>query len=139
MIDSLILLILLISSVYFVFETISSCHIKNLENFLPCKKRNYIEEYPYIDDQKMWYSEFTNKNFIKILSKKKFTIKKEDDNKNLTTHVEDWLNGIKKLQKPKSKISIISLNRIDNSNSQYEMIIHRNGRNHGKVLKLRIK
>jgi len=88
----------------------------------------------------MWFAEFPNSFFAKTLSKRKFIIvKKEETDINVTRYVEDWLNTLKELQKPKSKLSIVSLNKRGDSSLQYEMVIHRNGRNHGKVMTLRIK
>ena len=135
----LVSVIILLVALYLFVSIISSCHVKQREEFMG-KNQDYIEEYPYIDDQKMWYAELPSSNFKKTLSSKNFIIKKkEGDDKTLTLYVEDWLNGIKELQKPKSKISIMSLNKMNENNLQYEMVIHRNGRNHGKVMTLMIK
>lgn len=131
----LVSVILLCMSVYLFITIISKCYTQKREHF-SCKKHNYIEDYPYTDDQKMWYAEFSNSHFKKILSNKQFIIIKEEIDRNLTGYLEDWLNTIKKLQKPKSKLKIISLNKLKD---KYEMIVHRNGRNHGKVMTLRIK
>ena len=152
------LLIVASISVYLFITIISTCHMKrkdkkretdkdkDKEHFLSCVNEggiNYLPEYPYIDNQKLWYAEFPNSVFISALSKKQFVIKKDinDPNadKQLTQYIEDWLNSIKSLNKPNSRLSVKSLLKISPDTIQYDMIIHRNGRNHGKVMKLDIK
>lgn len=144
------LLIVASISVYLFITIISTCHMKrkrkNKEQFLSCVNEggiNYLPEYPYIDNQKMWYAEFPNSVFKSALSKKQFIIEKDinDPNaeKQLTQYIEDWLNSIKALKKPKSRLSVKSLLKKSPKTLQYDMIVHRNGRNHGKVMKLDIK
>lgn len=139
-------------SVYLFITIVSTCYTKkqkqkqNKEEFLSCVNEgaiNYLPEYPYIDNQKMWYAEFPNRVFKSALSKKQFVIQKDINDPNaeiqLTQYIEDWLNSIKALKKPKSRLSVKSLLKKSPKTLQYDMIVHRNGRNHGKVMKLDIK
>lgn len=152
-----VLLIVSSISVYLFITIISTCHMKrkdkqreaekdkeqNTEHFFACVNEdgiNYLPEYPYIDNQKMWYAEFPNSVFKSALSKKQFIIKKDiNADKQLTQYIEDWLNSVKALKKPKSRLSVKSLLKKSPKTIQYDMIVHRNGRNHGKVMKLDIK
>jgi hypothetical protein len=93
--------------------------------------KDYLVKYPYIDNQNAWYSEFPEATFNKILSNKKFTIKK---NGTVVQNLETWINNISALQKPKSTLKIISL--IKKKDATHEMLIHRNGRNHGIIVHL---
>jgi hypothetical protein len=115
---------------------------KEKEHFLACVNEgatNYLTEYPYIDNQNMWFAEFPNSVFKKALSKKQFIIMKDiTADKQLTQYIEDLLNTIKALEKQKSSLSVKSLLKKSPKTVQYDMVIHRNGRNHGKVMKLDI-
>jgi len=139
------LLIVSAISAYLFIRIISTCYmkLKEKEHFLACVNEggtNYIPGNPYIDNQNMWYAEFPNRVFETALSKKQFIINKDiNAQKQLTQYVEDWLNTIKALQKPKSSLSVKSLLKTSPKTIQYDMVIHRNGRNHGKVMSMEIK
>jgi hypothetical protein len=140
MLDIILLLLCALVMIYVFVSIVKSCHTKKLEKFEQRLglKNTYIEEFPYIDNQKMWYSEFPNSVFKNNLTKKKFIIKKDTkQKKTLTQYIETWINNIKGLQKPKSNISVKTIMKTDND--QYEILIHRNGRNHGKIIKLNMK
>jgi len=134
--EIIFLLIILITSAYIFISML--CNVfrlkKNTENYENLVgSKDYLEKYPYTDDQNVWYSEFTESTFNNTLSNKKFTIKK---NGTLIQNIEKWINNLKALQKPKSTLKIISLTKL--KDSLYEMLLHRNGRNHGVVLNLDI-
>jgi hypothetical protein len=118
---------------------VSSCYLLNtglFEKFRNvCNVKDYLADYSWKDNQNAWYSEYSNETFTEHLSGKRFELKMLNSSKIET--IKSWINGITRLKKPKSVIEIISLNKLDGES--YEMIIHRKGRNHGKVLKLRIK
>ena len=106
-----------------------------------CNKNKFIEDYQFLDDnQNVSTSEFTNAKFESVLSGKRFEMmkKKKEDVDTIKTKViiENWLNSFKKLRKKGSKLSIVKFEKFDDN--AYELYVHRNGRNHGKIIHLKL-
>jgi uncharacterized protein YoxC len=105
-----------------------------------CNKNKFIEEYQFMDDnQNVSTSEFTNEKFKAVLSGKQFKImksKEESDTVKTKTIIENWLNNIKALRKKGSKLRIIKFEEFEENT--YELHVHRNGRNHGKIIHLKL-
>lgn len=106
-----------------------------------CNKNKFIEEYQFMDDnQNVSTSEFTNAKFKAVLSGKQFkimkNIKEADDTVKTKTIIENWLNNIKALRKKGSKLRIIKFEEFEENT--YELHVYRNGRNHGKIIHLKL-
>lgn len=105
-----------------------------------CSKNKFIDEYPFkTDNQNLWTSEFSNDVFKSALSNKRFELKKMTEDGELIqvkTAVESWLNSIKRLQKKRTLLRVIKLEEKDDN--MYELHIYRNGRNHGKVIHMKL-
>lgn len=125
------MILLLVSLSILIFTIWKSYKLKK-EHFLSlCNNKNYVELYPYNDDQSKWYAEYSDKKFNNILSNKKFSVLKKN---NLKIDITNWINSIKELQKSKSKFYIVSFEKI--KDIKYELIIHRKGKNHAIVFNL---
>ena len=141
----ILLLLILILSLLGIFRLLSCGYKTSMfsprEQFKAlCDRKDYISEYPYKDKQNTWYSEYTNAFFDETLSNRKFVVNKNTINLVETTvmeYVEIWINNVEQLKKENSRLRIVSL--VKDKNEEYTLIIHRNARNHGKVLHLKMK
>jgi hypothetical protein len=134
-------MILIVSVVLFGI-TINKCYTnkkKNQEKYMNlCRSNNYLQEYVWNDNQNAWYAEFTNEHFKEYLSNTKFELLKSDkpSENGKTQLIFNWINEITRFKKANSKLNVISLNVLEDQ--KYELVIHRNGRNHGKVIHMQI-
>tara|TARA_B110000037_G_scaffold171240_1_gene194340 strand:- start:7396 stop:7986 length:591 start_codon:yes stop_codon:yes gene_type:complete len=106
-----------------------------------CNKNKFIEENQFTDDnQNVSTSEFTNAKFKAVLSGKQFEImknrEKDVDTVKTKTIIENWLNDLKALKKKGSKLNIVKFEEFEEN--AYELYIYRNGRNHGKIIHLKM-
>ena len=106
-----------------------------------CNKNRYIEDYQFMDEnQNVSTSEFTNAKFKAVLSGKRFEImknrEKDVDTVKTITIIENWLNDLKALKKKGSKLNIVKFEEFEEN--AYELYIYRNGRNHGKIIHLKM-
>ena len=128
---ALCVMIYVIKANYIIKET-----YKNL-----CNKNKFIEEYQFVDEnQNVSTSEFTNAKFEGVLSDKQFEImkskKQNADTMKIKTLIENWINTFKALKKKGSKLSIMKFEEF--KENTYELHVYRNGRNHGKVIHLKL-
>ena len=106
-----------------------------------CNKNKFIEDYQFMDEnQNVSTSEFTNSAFEAVLSGKQFEIIKNNDESQDTiktkTIIENWLNNFKALKKKGSTLSIVKFEEFEENT--YELHVYRNGRNHGKIIHLKL-
>lgn len=106
-----------------------------------CNKNKFIEENQFTDDnQNVSTSEFTNAKFKAVLSGKQFEImknrEKDVDTVKTKTIIENWLNNLKALKKKGSKLNIVKFEEFEEN--AYELYVYRNGRNHGKIIHLKM-
>lgn len=106
-----------------------------------CNKDKFIEDYQFMDEnQNVSTSEFPNAKFKAVLSGKRFEImkNKEEDAETVKTKtvIENWLNDFKQLRKKGSKFRIVKFEEFDDN--AYELHVYRNGRNHGKIIHLKL-
>lgn len=107
-----------------------------------CNKKKFIEDYQFMDEnQNVSTSEFGNDKFKAVLSGgKRFEIikNKEEDVETIKTKtiIENWLNTFKELRKKGSKLSIVKFEEFEENT--YELHVYRNGRNHGKIVHLKL-
>ena len=127
-------MLLLILSLLILIYTFLNYYKSKKEYFTSvCNSKNYVEIYPYDDDQSKWYSEFSDKKFNNTLSNKNFTIIKKS---NMKKDITNWINSLKDLKKDKSTFYIVSIDKV--KDNDFKVIIHRKGKNHAKVLRLTI-
>ena len=106
-----------------------------------CNKNKFIEEYQFmVENQNVSTTEFTNAKFKSVLSGKQFEITKNEENDDNTLKpkkkIENWINTFKALKKNGSKLSIMKFEEFEEN--IYELHVYRNGRNHGKVIHLKL-
>lgn len=106
-----------------------------------CNKNKFIEDYQFMDEnQNVSTSEFTNSKFEAVLSRKQFEImkNKEEDVDTVKTKnlIENWMNTFKALKKKGSKLNIVKFEEFEENT--YELHVYRNGRNHGKIIHLKL-
>lgn len=135
-------IIFAIIALWFIINVIKVNHKVKETYKNTCKKNRYIEDYQFMEDnQNVSTSEFTNAKFKAILSGKLFEIikNKEEDFETIKTKtiIENWLNSFVELRKKGSKLSIVKFENFDDN--AYELHVHRNGRNHGKIIHLKLK
>jgi len=107
------------------------------------KEKKFIESYQFTDEnQNVSTSEFTNSRFKTVLSGKQFEImKNKDESEDIDivktkTLIENWLNTFKALKKKGSKLRILKFEEFEENT--YELHVYRNGRNHGKIIYLKL-
>lgn len=108
-----------------------------------CNKNKFIEDYQFMDEnQNVSTSEFTNAKFKAVLSGKQFEImKNKDESEDIDTVktktlIENWMNTFKALKKKGSKLNIVKFEEFEENT--YELHVYRNGRNHGKIIHLKL-
>lgn len=106
-----------------------------------CNKNKFIEDYQFMDEnQNVSTSEFTNSKFEAVLSRRQFEImkNKEEDVDTVKTKnlIENWMNTFKALKKKGSKLNIVKFEEFEENT--YELHVYRNGRNHGKIIHLKL-
>ena len=100
-----------------------------------CAKNTEIQSYIFKDRKNIYSSEMSNEQFLRMVSSKSSTFRVEDEVSDLKYIIELWINSF--IKKSSNKFEVFNLEKI--FENTYVFVLHRPGKNHGKVIEADIR